>query len=161
MIQAALIALIAFLAYMGDAVMSLLVREMLLAQGWQKSKILQKKSESWVSAKAQAYFLIQLKERAFFSEEEYAIVLRGRNTHSASKAKKCGCDNLPYVNRSGGIIRLAVSDASGGPSEGLVGGNSEDRRIPMTQYVYGKNVVKQLLQDGKPIHEVLIQGGNP
>ena len=69
------------LAYMGDAVMSLLVREMLLAQGWQKSKILQK------SAKAQAYFLIQLKERAFFSEEEYAIVLRGRNTHSASKAK--------------------------------------------------------------------------
>ena len=67
--------------------MSLLVREMLLAQGWQKSKILQKKSESWVSAKAQAYFLIQLKERAFFSEEEYAIVLRGRNTHSASKAK--------------------------------------------------------------------------
>ena len=61
--------------------------EMLLAQGWQKSKILQKKSESWVSAKAQAYFLIQLKERAFFSEEEYAIVLRGRNTHSASKAK--------------------------------------------------------------------------
>ena len=49
------------LAYMGDAVMSLLVREMLLAQGWQKSKILQKKSESWVSAKAQAYFLIQLK----------------------------------------------------------------------------------------------------
>ena len=87
MIQAALIALIAFLAYMGDAVMSLLVREKLLAQGWQKSKILQKKSESWVSAKAQAYFLIQLKERAFFSEEEYAIVLRGRNTHSASKAK--------------------------------------------------------------------------
>ena len=44
------------LAYMGDAVMSLLVREMLLAQGWQKSKILQKKSESWVSAKAQAYY---------------------------------------------------------------------------------------------------------
>lgn len=32
------------LAYMGDAVMSLLVREMLLAQGWQKSKILQKKA---------------------------------------------------------------------------------------------------------------------
>ena len=27
----------------------------------------------------------------------------------------------------------------------------------MTQYVYGKNVVKQLLQDGKPIHEVLIR----
>ena len=32
------------LAYMGDAVMSLLVREMLLAQGWQKSKILQKRN---------------------------------------------------------------------------------------------------------------------
>ena len=134
------------LAYMGDAVMSLLVREMLLAQGWQKSKILQKKSESWVSAKAQAYFLIQLKERAFFSEEEYAIVLRGRNTHSASKAKNA--DVTTYRMSTGlealfGWLYLTHQ-------EGLVGGNSEDRRIPMTQYVYGKNVVKQLLQDGSP-----------
>lgn len=75
------------LAYMGDAVMSLLVREMLLAQGWQQSKVLQKKSEAWVSAKAQAYFLDHLKQRSFFTEEEYAIVLRGRNTHTTSKAK--------------------------------------------------------------------------
>ena len=45
------------LAYMGDAVMSLLVRERLLQEGFQKSKVLQKKSEGWVSAKAQARFL--------------------------------------------------------------------------------------------------------
>lgn len=75
------------LAYMGDAVMSLLVRERLLKEGFQKSKVLQKKSEGWVSAKAQARFLQALKEQEFFSEEEYAIVLRGRNTSTHSKAK--------------------------------------------------------------------------
>ena len=87
------------LAYMGDAVMSLLVREMLLAQGWQQSKILQKKSEAWVSAKAQAYFLEQLQQRCFFTDEEYAIVLRGRNTHTTSKAKNA--DVVTYRKATG------------------------------------------------------------
>lgn len=75
------------LAYMGDAVMSLLVREKLLAEGWQKPSVLQKKSVAWVSARAQAYFLLQLKEKNFFTEEEYAIVLRGRNANTVTKAK--------------------------------------------------------------------------
>lgn len=87
------------LAYMGDAIMSLLVREKLLKEGWQKPKVLQKKSEGWVSAKAQAYFLTQLKERSFFTEEEKAIILRGRNTHTASKAKNA--DVLTYRMSTG------------------------------------------------------------
>ena len=45
------------LAYMGDAIMSVFVREMLLSQGYQKSKVMQQKSEAWVSARAQAIFL--------------------------------------------------------------------------------------------------------
>lgn len=87
------------LAYMGDAIMSLLVREKLLQEGWQKPKVLQKKSEGWVSAKAQAYFLTQLKERSFFTEEEKAIIRRGRNTHTASKAKNA--DVLTYRMSTG------------------------------------------------------------
>lgn len=87
------------LAYMGDAIMSLLVREKLLQEGWQKPKVLQKKSEGWVSAKAQAYFLTQLKECNFFTEEEKAIILRGRNTHTASKAKNA--DVLTYRMSTG------------------------------------------------------------
>lgn len=87
------------LAYMGDAIMSLLVREKLLGQGYQKAKVLQKMSESWVSAKAQAYFLEKLKEQEFFTEEEWAIYLRGRNTHSQSKAKNA--DVITYRMSTG------------------------------------------------------------
>lgn len=75
------------LAYIGDAVMSLYVREMLLTKGYQKPDVLQKKSVAWVSANAQAYFLMTLKEQEFFTDEEWKIVLRGRNTNISSKAK--------------------------------------------------------------------------
>lgn len=75
------------LAYIGDAVMSLWVRDLLVSQGWQKPKLLQKKSEGWVSARAQEVFLKQLLEEKFFTEEEMAIVLRGRNAKTDSVAK--------------------------------------------------------------------------
>lgn len=87
------------LAYMGDAVMSMLVREKLLCDGYQKAKVLQKKSEVWVSAKAQAYFVRKLDERAFFTPEEQAIYMRGRNTHSQSKAKNA--DVITYRMSTG------------------------------------------------------------
>lgn len=75
------------LAYIGDALMSLYVREMLLSKGYQKPDVLQKKSVAWVSANAQALFLTTLKEQNFFTEDEWSIVLRGRNTNISSKAK--------------------------------------------------------------------------
>lgn len=75
------------LAYIGDAVMSLYVRELLLNKGYQRPDDLQKKSVAWVSANAQASFLLTLKDQEFFREEEWAIVLRGRNTNIQSKAK--------------------------------------------------------------------------
>lgn len=87
------------LAYMGDAVMSMFVREKLLNDGYQKSKVLQKKSEAWVSAKAQAYFVEKLEEQAFFTTEERTIFMRGRNTHSQSKAKNA--DVITYRMSTG------------------------------------------------------------
>ena len=87
------------LAYMGDAVMSLYVRELLLSKGYQKSKDLQKFSEAWGSAKAQAGFLNQLETEGFFTEEEWAIVLRGRNTNPKSKAKNA--DVITYRKATG------------------------------------------------------------
>ena len=87
------------LAYMGDAVMSLYVRELLLSKGYQKSKDLQKFSEALVSAKAQAGFLNQLETEGFFTEEEWAIVLRGRNTNPKSKAKNA--DVITYRKATG------------------------------------------------------------
>lgn len=87
------------LAYIGDAVMSLLVREKLLSMGYQQSKVLQKKSEGWVSARAQAYFLQELENQGFFHEDEWSIVLRGRNTNPKSKAKNA--DVLTYRKATG------------------------------------------------------------
>lgn len=75
------------LAYIGDAVMSLYVRHILVEQGWQKPKVLQKKSEAWVSAKAQAKFLVTLQEQNFFNEVETAMILRGRNAKTNTIAK--------------------------------------------------------------------------
>lgn len=87
------------LAYMGDAVMSLLLREKFLMAGYQKSKVMQQMSEKWVSAKAQAAFLDRLQQQNFFTEEEWSIVLRGRNTHSKSKAKNA--DVITYRKATG------------------------------------------------------------
>lgn len=75
------------LAYIGDAVMSLWVREQLIEEGWQKPKVLQKKSEGWVSARAQEAFVKQLLADGFFNEEEISIVMRGRNAKTDSTAK--------------------------------------------------------------------------
>lgn len=87
------------LAYMGDAIMSLLVREMLLSKGYQKPNMLQKKSVEWVSAKAQAHFLEVLETEGFFTEEEWGIVLRGRNTNPKTKAKNA--DVITYRKSTG------------------------------------------------------------
>lgn len=75
------------LAYIGDAVMSLWVRERQVQEGCQKPAILQRRSIAWVSARAQAHFLAVLMQKAFFSEAEMDIVRRGRNAKSVSNAK--------------------------------------------------------------------------
>ena len=85
------------LAYIGDAVMSLYVRELLLSKGFQKPKILQQESIRYVSAKAQASFVKTLQEQEFFTEEEWSIILRGRNTHTKSKAKNAEVIEYRYA----------------------------------------------------------------
>lgn len=75
------------LAYLGDAVWSLLVREYLIELGYNKPKSLQVKSVKYVSAKAQAYFYEQLTAQAYFTEEEETMYRRGRNYKSQSTPK--------------------------------------------------------------------------
>lgn len=76
------------LAYVGDAVLSLQVREYLVVKkGIQKPNLLQKESVKFVSAKAQASLLTKMLEENILSEEEIAIVKRGRNAKSDSVAK--------------------------------------------------------------------------
>ena len=56
------------LAWIGDAIMTLKVREHILKKGYRKADILQKKSARICSAKGQACILSTLRE--FFKEEE-------------------------------------------------------------------------------------------
>ncbi|NCB32346.1 MAG: Mini-ribonuclease 3 [Erysipelotrichia bacterium] len=67
------------LAFLGDAVWSLLVREDLIRQGYSNGKVLQKKSVEQVNAKAQARAYDALHQEGFFTEEEEQIFKRGRN----------------------------------------------------------------------------------
>lgn len=72
------------LAYIGDAVYELYVREFLIKSGISKVKELQKSSIKYVSAIAQASILEDLLNAGILSEEEIDIVKRGRNAHSHS-----------------------------------------------------------------------------
>lgn len=76
------------LAYIGDAVMSLQVRNYLVSEkNLQKPNVLQKESVKFVSAKSQAAFLNKMIEENILNEHELLIVKRGRNAKSDSVAK--------------------------------------------------------------------------
>ncbi|MFI3283711.1 MAG: ribonuclease III domain-containing protein [Erysipelotrichaceae bacterium] len=75
------------LAYMGDVVWSLYVREYLISQGLNKADRLQKQSVRFVSAKAQAKVYFYLESEQLLSEEELDVFKRGRNAKSNSTPK--------------------------------------------------------------------------
>ncbi len=75
------------LAYIGDAVMTLKVREFLVSQGWTKSQDLQQRAAAFISAKGQAQVVAAMLESDFLSGEEIAIYHWGRNYKGNSKAK--------------------------------------------------------------------------
>ncbi|QHW35173.1 ribonuclease III [Paenibacillus rhizovicinus] len=73
------------LAYIGDAVYEVLVRQYLISLPNHKPHHLHKQATQFVSAKAQ--FLILEKWRPHLSEEEADIVRRGRNAKSGTMPK--------------------------------------------------------------------------
>lgn len=75
------------LAYMGDAVYEQAVREHLLRSGRVKPNTLHRQATTFVSAKAQAMVLKRLTEEGFLTEEELAVMRRGRNAKSGSVPK--------------------------------------------------------------------------
>lgn len=89
----------ATLAYLGDAVFELLVREMLLAQnsGGTSPNVLTRRARTYVSASAQATMYHEIFPH--LTEEEQAIMKRGRNLHSASRAKNA--DATAYRHATG------------------------------------------------------------
>ncbi|SEO77007.1 ribonuclease-3 family protein [Amphibacillus marinus] len=75
------------LAYMGDALYEVFVRDYLICSGKAKVNQLHKAAIQFVSAKAQAKVLRHWLEQTYFNEEELAVIKRGRNAKSGSIPK--------------------------------------------------------------------------
>lgn len=82
------------LAYMGDAIYEVHVRHHLLLLGKTKPNQLHRAATKFVSAKAQAAILHELLEKGILTEEEQAVVRRGRNAKSGTVPKNT--DVLTY-----------------------------------------------------------------
>lgn len=97
------------LAYIGDAVYEVFVRDYLLENGLTKPSELQKQATKFVSAKAQAKIIEAMTEIDFLNEYELNYFKRGRNAHSKTKAKNT--DVITYRISTGfeaivGILHL-------------------------------------------------------
>lgn len=86
------------LAYLGDSVYELFIREFLLNKGIAKVNDLQKEAISYVSARKQSEYLVLMIENNFFKEEEINIIKRARN-HKSHASKTT--DIRTYKNSTG------------------------------------------------------------
>lgn len=84
------------LAYMGDAVLEIAIREHLLRIGRVKPNILHREATHYVSAKAQSKVIHQMIDDDYFTEEEMAVLKRGRNAKSGSVPKNTDVQTYNY-----------------------------------------------------------------
>jgi len=87
------------LAYIGDAVYEVYIREHLIKTGIAKVEELQKEAVKYVSAKSQAKILTYLMDNNLLTENELDVVKRGRNYKRTSHPKNT--DIITYKMSSG------------------------------------------------------------
>lgn len=87
------------LAYIGDGVYDLHIREHLLNEGNTKPNQLHGQATQFVSARAQAHLIDLMLEQELLSEDELSYFKRGRNAKSYSKAKNASAAD--YSKSSG------------------------------------------------------------
>lgn len=75
------------LAYLGDAIYEVYIRETLIKTGLAKVEDLQKQATNYVSAKGQANILRHLVADSYLTEKEIEIVKRGRNNKRSTHPK--------------------------------------------------------------------------
>lgn len=85
------------LAYMGDAVYELHIRNHLLQSGHVKPDLLHQQAITFVSGKSQAAVIMHwLKKESYLTEEETGVVRRGRNAKSSSVPKNTSIQTYRY-----------------------------------------------------------------
>ena len=87
------------LAYLGDAIYEVYVRESLIKNGIAKVEDLQKEAIKYVSAKSQAKILTYLTDNDLLNDDELEVVKRGRNYKRTSHPKNT--DIITYKISSG------------------------------------------------------------
>ena len=85
------------LAYMGDAIFDVYVRTMLLCRGNSNVNKLHMAAKDYVSAVAQSKMYSEIENK--LTEEEYAVLKRGRNAKSYTSAKNS--DIVEYRRATG------------------------------------------------------------
>lgn len=75
------------LAYVGDAIYEIYIRDYLVSQGKTRPNQLHKTATHYVSAKAQAALMKKMLDENLLNEEEMTFYRRGRNAKSYTSAK--------------------------------------------------------------------------
>ncbi|WP_179395849.1 Mini-ribonuclease 3 [Lacticaseibacillus absianus] len=101
------------LAYLGDAVYEVFIREHLIQRGIVRPNMLQRAAKAFVSAKAQAALIAGMESEGVLSEDEWATFKRGRNAKSYTHAKNT--DVVTYRTSTGfealfGALKLDGQD---------------------------------------------------
>ncbi|TDM12026.1 Mini-ribonuclease 3 [Macrococcus lamae] len=102
------------LAYLGDAILDLHVRQHVIMKLQAKPNALHRAATFYVSAKSQAETYDALLAEQYFNEQEQDILMRGRNAKSHTKAKNT--DVVTYKKSTGleaviGYLQLAGEEA--------------------------------------------------
>ncbi|QED45925.1 Mini-ribonuclease 3 [Cytobacillus dafuensis] len=84
------------LAYMGDAVFEIYVRRHLIQCGKVRPNQLHREATHYVSAKAQSAIIHQMLDSDWLTEEEIAVVKRGRNAKSGTVPKNTDVQTYRY-----------------------------------------------------------------
>jgi len=84
------------LAYMGDAVFENYIRYHLIQSGTVRPNQLHREATKYVSAKAQAAVVHQFIDAGILSDEEMAVLKRGRNAKSGSVPKNTDVQTYRY-----------------------------------------------------------------
>ena len=87
------------MAYVGDSVYEIYVREYLFKKGIEKVNELQKEATKYVSARGQAKYLKEMIESSILTDEELEIVSRARNHKSHASPKNT--DIITYKQATG------------------------------------------------------------
>lgn len=75
------------LAYLGDSVFEVYIREHLINNGIYKVDRLHNAATKYVSAKAQSMIISKLREEKFLTDEEEGVYKRGKNRHTNTLPK--------------------------------------------------------------------------